>query len=251
MKIFIRILPLAFLLMFSTESFSIPFYAAEKKGQKPLSVTGKNGQYTVPSFRSIKGEGGLLFGIRLMPTVTSLDYNANNNGTVTASTRLGFGIGGLIGININDNVGLQLEAIYSSLAQQYKSADYVANVKLNYINFPLMLTLNTGYSNPVNLNLSVGPQLGLNIGSNLDVKEGGDSISAELAVKKSDFGFAYGAGLDFGLTGMKLSVGFRGVLGLVNINDNSRTLQTNQFYILDRSHVKTYSIYVGLTFGGE
>ena len=206
----------------------------------------------VISLHSLKkqtGIGGVVLGIRLMPTVTNLDYD-EENGTVEAAARLGYGIGGLIGVNLTDHIGIHLEAIYSSLAQRYRVAEYEANIKLKYINFPVMLSLNTGFDNPINLNIAAGPQLGLNIGSDLDVKSGGDSVNARLAVKKGDLGFAYGAGIDIGLGSKKLSLGFRGVFGLLNISDRSNTISTNEYFILDRTHIKTYSAYIGLTFGG-
>jgi hypothetical protein len=69
-------------------------------------------------------------------------------------------------------------------------------------------------------------------------------------VKSGDFGFAYGAGLDFSLGGYtSLGVGFRGVYGLVDISDNSHSTATDDYYVLDRTHVKTYSGYIGLSFG--
>jgi hypothetical protein len=160
------------------------------------------------------------------------------------------GIGALVGLNFNNHVGVQLEAIYSSVAQRYKQDEYVADVKLRYVNFPVMFVLNTDYSKGLNLNLAVGPQFGFNVGSDLDVTSGGDSVRAQLAVKKSDVGIAYGAGLDFGLSGMKLSIGFRGVMGLFNINDDSGTLLNDEYFILDKTKISTYSAYVGLTFGG-
>jgi hypothetical protein len=229
-------------LTFASDSFS--------NLNKPLQITKIKRESSKMNFRSMTGPGGILLGIRLMPTVTSLEYNDNQNGTVSASSKLGFGIGGLLGVQVNDHVGVQVEAIYSSLAQKISQDQYKANVKLKYINIPVMLTLNTNYSAPINLNVAVGPQLGINVGSELDVMEGGDSVKANLAVKKSDLGFAYGAGLDFGLSGMKLCVGFRGVIGLFNINDNSRTLQNGEYYILKKTNISTYSAYIGLTFGG-
>jgi hypothetical protein len=48
-----------------------------------------------------------------------------------------------------------------------------------------------------------------------------------------------GAGVDFG-SEVKFSVGFRGVYGLVDISDQSQSVTTNEYYVLDRSHVKTY-----------
>jgi hypothetical protein len=72
-----------------------------------------------------------------------------------------------------------------------------------------------------------------------------------LAVKKGDLGFAYGAGIDFGLNPAKsfrLGIGFRGVYGLFDISDNNRNLNTESYYLLGKTHVKTYSGYAGISY---
>lgn len=194
-----------------------------------------------------ESDGKGIFGVRFMPTITSLDYSASQ-GAVETSFVLGYGAGILLGTNFNEHVGLQGEIIYSQLAQKFKSGDLEHKVKLSYINVPLLLSLNTGIYNPVNVNFVIGPQLGLNVGSSIDVTSGiEDTVHAVFAVKRGDIGFAYGAGVDFGKD-VKFSVGFRGVYGLLDISDNSQSITTSEYYILDRSHVKTYSGYVGVSF---
>lgn len=192
-------------------------------------------------------------GFRFMPTFTSLALNAEG-GTVETSTVLSYGYGGVLGFNFSDHFGLQLEVMYSSLAQKYKLRDRENTIKLRYFNIPLLLRFNTDYSKAVNFNVVVGPQLGLNVGSSLDADANGagtDTLQARLAVKKGDIGIAYGAGLDFGVGtsgSVRFNIGFRGVMGLVDISDRSNNLTTNQYYILDRSKVKTYAGYIGVTF---
>lgn len=195
---------------------------------------------------------GLYVGFRFMPTFTVLDYAEVDNSTIETTMVLGYGFGGLIGVAVSDHVGIQGEVIYSALAQKYKEGDRTRTIKLNYINIPLLLVLNTGLDKPINLNVAVGPQLGLNVGSSIDGSADGsgtDTVQAVLSVKKGDIGVAYGAGLDFGSGNMKFCVGFRGVFGLVDISDNSNTRETNEYYVLDKAHVKTYAGYVGITFG--
>jgi len=45
----------------------------------------------------------------------------------------------------------------------------------------------------------------------------------------------------------RLAVGFRGVYGLFDISDNSATINTDSYFILDKVHIKTYSVYLGLS----
>jgi hypothetical protein len=192
--------------------------------------------------------GGFI-GARFMPTFTFLDIHQQNNGNVKGTAVLGYGVGAFIGYNFSKNVGIQGEVLYSSLSQKFVEGEKKQRLDLSYINIPVMLSLNTNYCAPVNLNFVVGPQLGINTGSKVKTEgnEGTDTVQAVVAVKPTDLGIAYGAGVDFRLgTNLRLGIGFRGVYGLVDISDDSNNTTTDQYYVIDRAKVKTYSAYVGL-----
>ncbi|MBK8829991.1 MAG: PorT family protein [Saprospiraceae bacterium] len=195
-----------------------------------------------------KGE----FGVRFMPTISSLDVQSSSGGQISGDATVGFGAGIFLGFNFSDNFGLQGEAIYSTLNQKYTEDDVEKEIKLEYINIPLLLSFNTGKLKPVNFNVVAGPQIGISVGSELFTSDGGDPDNeAVLSVKKGDLGFAYGAGFDFGLNAartFRLGLGFRGVYGLIDISDNSNNNSTNSYYVLDKAHIKTYSAYLGVSF---
>jgi len=206
-----------------------------------------------PNSSSQNGDGtGMVIGARVYGTGTSLDLQKGGDGSAEVSFVFGYGVGGYIGYNFTKNFGLQLEGIYSSLAQKYTYQGNVKKIELSYINFPLLAVIGSDVSKPVSFNVAFGPQVGINVGSKIKSEsngEGTDSLTAVLAVKTGDFGVAYGAGLNFALTPtVHLGVGFRGVYGLVDISDKSNNSTTNDYYILDRAHVKTYSGYLGLGF---
>lgn len=189
-------------------------------------------------------------GLRFMPTISSIKLNSPSGGVVKGEAVLGFGFGGLVGFNFTDNVGIQGEVIYSSIAQRYKEANTSREVKLNYLNIPILLSLNTGRYKKINYNLVLGPQMGINLGSNITTK-GEDSAQAVLVVRKGDLGFAYGAGADFALNpkhSFRLGIGFRGVYGLIDISNNTNTINQNSFYIIDKTNVQSYSLYTGISF---
>lgn len=193
------------------------------------------------------------FGLRFMPTFSSFDLKTSSGGNVQGQANLGYGFGALLGFNFTDHVAVQGELIYSSIAQQYKEQDIERKVKLRYFNVPLLLSLNTGKTKKINLNLVAGPQIGISAGSSFLISGGNgrDSTNAVLSVKKGDLGFAYGAGVDFGLNPsrtIRLDVGYRGVSGLFDISDNSNTLTTDSYYVLDRTHIKTNAVYIGISF---
>ena len=193
-------------------------------------------------------------GFRFMPTFSSFDLKTSSGGTVEGEVTLGYGAGALLGFNLTDNVGIQGEVIYSSISQKYKEVDVEYKVNLKYVNIPLMLSLNTGKTQTVNANIVAGLQVGISVGSNvtstISGSEGTNNPEPLLIIKKGDLGFAYGAGVDFGLTPSKtfrLGIGFRGVYGLLDISDNSTNTTTDSYYILDKTHIKTYSGYIGVS----
>lgn len=192
------------------------------------------------------------FGMRFMPTISSFDIQSSSGGKVEAEATLGYGVGALLGFNFSDHIGVQGEVIYSSLNQKYTEQDVETKINLKYINIPLLLSFNTNKSGPVNLNLVGGPQIGISVGSDV-FTTGGDGTNdskALVSVKKGDLGLAYGAGVDFALSPsglFRLGLGFRGVYGLLDISDNNSSTTTDSYYVLDRTHMKTYSLYTGLS----
>jgi opacity protein-like surface antigen len=192
------------------------------------------------------------FGVRLMPTFTSFDLQTSSGGKVKGEATLGFGVGALLGFNFSRYIGVQGEVIYSAISQKYKEEDVERKVKLKYVNIPVLLSLNTGKTKIINLNVVAGPQLGISVGSRLFTSgnNSADSTTAVLSVKKGDLGFAYGAGIDFAVNEARtarLSLGYRGVFGLFDISDDNRSLTTDSYYVLDRTHIKTNAIYVGIS----
>jgi hypothetical protein len=192
------------------------------------------------------------FGLRFMPTFSSFEVFTPGNGRQIGDYTNGYGFGAILGFNFTDHVGIQVEAIYSAIGQKYTEVDVERKINLKYVNVPLLLSLNTGKSKVVNFNLVGGPQIGVSVGSNIFTKKNGnDNTAGVLSVKKGDLGFAYGAGLDFGINSARttrIGLGFRGVQGLFDISDNNSTLSTDGYYLLDRTKVKTYAVYAGLSF---
>ncbi len=192
------------------------------------------------------------FGVRFMPTFTAFDVESSSGGTVEGEVTLGYGGGAFFGFNFNNYIGVQAEVIYTSTSQTFKDNANELKVDLKYVSIPLLLSLNTGKHKTVNFNIVGGPQLGLNAGSkiNSSSNDGTGTVTTEVTLKKGDIGFAYGAGIDVGLNTAKtlrLGIGYRGVYGLIDISDDSKNNTTNNYYVLDRSHIVSNSAYVGIS----
>lgn len=168
------------------------------------------------------------FGFRFMPTLSSVSMETSSGGTIKGEATLGWGFGALLGLNFTNHIGLEADLLYNSVSQKYVDAglDRVMNVR--YLTIPLLISLSTGKSNPVNLHAEIGPEIGINIASS--VKSSNDTLITVLTTKQSDFGLAYGAGLGFTLNEdktIRFDLGYRGIYG---------------------RKVKTNSAYVGFTF---
>lgn len=201
----------------------------------------------------------LYIGARWLPTFSRFDVNVFDTEAghaVLAKTHFVMGQGweGLVGYNFSPNFGVQAEVLYNVLSQDYIDPNMEEsfarhNIQLTYLNLPLLLVLNSNSTKNINVNLVGGPQFGLNLGSKYEVSSGNevDSLGGVFGVKTADVGFAYGAGIDLGLGDQfSIDLGFRGVFGLLDISNKSQSKTTEQFYILDRAHVQTYSGYIGV-----
>src|ERR1041385_3392836 len=109
-------------------------------------------------------DGGFMLGFRYMPTISSFDVHTSE-GVANGTFVLSHGFGGFIGVKTSEHFDLQLEIIYLKLAQKFKQNDETNKVELSYVNVPLMFVFNTDLNKPVNFNVCVGPQVGLNTGS--------------------------------------------------------------------------------------
>jgi hypothetical protein len=190
-------------------------------------------------------------GIRYMPTFYTLKVRNYNNETVGASLSMTHGWGAFVGFNFTKNVGVVGEINYLQVNQKWKDKTLERIVSLSYLNFPVLLSLNTDKMAPVNFNFVVGPQFGLNIGSSLKTTGSGsaDVVQATVAAKGGDVGMAYGLGAEIGLNKehtMRLDVGFRGYYGFVDISAGQTSNNPDSYNVLLTAARKSYAGYLGL-----
>jgi hypothetical protein len=191
------------------------------------------------------------FGVRYMPTFTSLEVQNVNGDRVQGSTTISHGFGIVLAHNFSSYTGVQAEINYDQIAQKYKDQGLDRKVTINYINVPLLLAINTDKTLPIFFGVVVGPQFGVNLGSKISGKSSSttDTLHAELAVKQGDVGLAYGAGFGIALNPkrtVRLDLGFRGVYGFVDIRGT--TTSENSYNVLVKGSRKSYGGYIGITF---
>lgn len=191
-------------------------------------------------------------GARIMPTFTDFSVKTYTGGTIVSQGTFGYGFGGLLAMHFNKNFAVQGEVIYNSLAQKYKENNLERKINLRYVNIPILLSFNSDKTAKINFNVVAGPQIGISAGSSLFTSGTDTTVTgnALLAVRKGDLGLAYGAGIGYGLNKsntVRLSIGFRGVYGLLDISNDSQSTNNNNYYILDKTHVKAYAGYLGIS----
>jgi hypothetical protein len=191
------------------------------------------------------------FGVRFFPTFTALRFNAYNGGVVQGTATLDYGYGIMIGANFNHHFGLMAEVDYLGINQKYTDQELEHQVNLNYLNIPVMLQFNTDKAKPINLNLVLGPQFGINVGSSVDTYGNANSgtVQATVAAKGGDVGLAYGGGFEFALNRqhtIRLDLGFRGAYGLINISGDE--VAPNTYNVVVNASRNSYGGYLGLAF---
>lgn len=183
-------------------------------------------------------------GLRYMPTFSKIEVDRYGGDIVQGEVTASNGVELIAGINFNRHIGIMAGIGYNEFQQKYKDRGLDRRVDVSYINIPVMLQLNTSKSAPVNFNLVVGPQFGINVGADADEDNG--TASATVAVKGGDVGLAYGAGLEFGLTPdrmLRLDLGFRGMLGFTDVSDKA---SGDTYTITVKGARQAYGGYVGL-----
>lgn len=191
-------------------------------------------------------------GVRFIPTFSSLNVQTADGGKINGDVTLNYAYEAFLGIYIGNHIGIQAEVIYNSLSQKYRDLDLDRKIKINYVNVPVLLSLNTRKGARLNLNAVFGPQFGFNVGATMETTgtNGTYNSQAVFAVRKNDLDLAYGAGFDVALNSahtIRFGLGYRGVSGLMDIGDHSKSLAANEYYVLDNSKIKTNSGYIGLS----
>ncbi|MFV0248377.1 MAG: porin family protein [Tenacibaculum sp.] len=152
-----------------------------------------------------------------------------------AKSRISFHLGGVVEFKLSEKFSLQPELIYSVQGSKWlnleglnyvdenginvTASDVDFTLKLDYINIPLIAK----YYVTEGLSLEAGPQIGINVVSEGEVKTQGVSTTVDLKelgaeIKSTDFSLNLGAGYKLK---NGLNFGVRYNLGLTSISDSN------------------------------
>ncbi|MBA3900233.1 MAG: outer membrane beta-barrel protein [Bacteroidetes bacterium] len=194
---------------------------------------------------------GFHFGLRYQPFMSDIEFVGQSNRTVLPYERINQGWGATLNYYLSNWIAIHVEVINQHQRYEFRDSDILRNVKLNYVNIPMMVSANTNYGRSVNLNIAAGPYLGLNTKGQIATNGQAKGFETPvLLVNPLDFGAAFGGGIDFAFGAHKwlhLNLGYRGTIGLTSITDNNIILDENQYSIIGKNtRNRTNGAYIGL-----
>ncbi len=134
------------------------------------------------------------------------NFTGGNFENIDKKSLVGFHAGGFVSFFLGDNFAIQPEVLFSSQGAKLESAGQKQNLKVSYINVPVMLKyrFNGGFY------LEAGPQIGFK------VNEKTDDMQIDDFAKSTDLSVAGGLGFH---SSSGLGIGARYTAGLSKVGD--------------------------------
>jgi len=154
----------------------------------------------------------------------------------TVNPRNLYGIGGILGLQFNKSLSVQLRPLYlkkgGTLDQEQPSLE--VDFTMSYLEFDISLKVATG--NQFRPYVLAGPSIGFLMTSEAEFEDYGYTLKADLMdiSKKIEYGFGIGAGIDYSLRKGFLFLEGRYTFGMNNLNKGG-TVE----FILDGTVVDT------------
>ena len=176
--------------------------------------------------------------------------------SLNVNARPGFTLGVISSINFSPN--FKLRFAIPSLSFQERNLEYTylrlpdtsefwtKSVRPVYLDFPAMIKIRTNRINNWAVYCITGIRFGLDMASNKDVDNETASLGDQIVkLRRPDFGFEVGGGLDFFLEYFKLGVELKLGVGMMNVHLRESTQFSNP---IDRLRTKVWTL--SLTFEG-
>lgn len=157
------------------------------------------------------------------------DVKVDEDGTdVPVDTKTGLVAGAFAQIGLGDVFAVRPEALYSSKGGSVSDEGVDADISLDYIEIPVLLVARIPTSGALRPNLFAGPVISFEASCEVSGSADGITVSGDceeideedpLLTKSTDFGVAFGGGLELDTGGAVLLLDGRYTLGLSDIND--------------------------------
>jgi len=160
-------------------------------------------------FVNAQDKEDMSFGVKAGLNISSLS-NIDEDG-VNKDPLIGFHVGFFGEFMISDKFAIQPELLYSSQGVKFDSEGEKAEIKLDYINIPIMAKYYVADA----FSLELGPQIGFLVSS--DLESGGVSVDLKDETKSIDVSLGFGASYNFAENFM---FGARYNLGLTRVQED-------------------------------
>lgn len=141
-----------------------------------------------------------------------------------AESKMVYAAGIFAVLDINENLGLRPEVLYSLKGAKMEATeggvDYKSSINMTYIDIPVLLQYSIPMDGSLKPCLFAGPSIGILMGAKWKIEAGGEEMEEDIKddIKSTDLGLVVGAGLS--LTD-KISVDVRYSTSLSDISDDS------------------------------
>lgn len=167
---------------------------------------------------------------------------------VKAKNRTGTMFGLQLMLPSSTSFGLQPELLFTNKGSQIEVGGAgTRNVRLDYLEIPLLLRFGAQGVTGLSPHFYVGPSVGFNVGCNVKLSGGGiPNTSSDckrddfLEPKSVDYSAILGAGVDLSVGGIGITGGARYGFGLANINKSN---------IDEKVKNGQFTLYAGVVFG--
>ncbi|MEO5564257.1 MAG: porin family protein [Chitinophagaceae bacterium] len=151
------------------------------------------------------------------------NFASMKNGEINTDSKAGLNVGGLAHIHLSKTFAIQPEVVFSMQGGTHENGD---KNKFNYLNVPVLAQYMFGEG----FRVQTGPQLGLLLSAKNEIN--GVEVDIDDLLKKSDFGWAFGASY---ITKQGIGIDGRYNLGITSISKNdfelkNRVWQVGLFY---------------------
>jgi len=141
-----------------------------------------------------------------------------------AKSRTSFFAGASLNLPLSSSVFVQPEALYSGEGGSFDSAGTTVEIKIAYLQIPVLLGVNLTPAARTGFRVYAGPAVGLKLSCDVSITSTGVSVSGACAsgsVKSTDFGVTGGAGLTFHGPRFNVNVDARYTLGLAKVVESA------------------------------
>ena len=185
-----------------------------------------------------------------------LDYN-NNLGDIQTERTIGFNVGLLGNVRINDYFDVRFEPglvisqrnlmypenYFDTFDEEITDSDLLREVKSTYVYFPLLLKISTKRVNNFKPFVLAGVSTAINLSSN--EKNPDDNSAGEFRMVKNMQFFELGFGIDFYLDRFKFTPSIRGVFAMQD--ELIRDKDINSPWTSNISQMQTRGIFINFT----